>query len=436
MKRNARGFAWNSAAARRLRTLAGGIAAMDDAVEAVVSRVAGSALEPPTDLHAVAASLRVQTIRAAELPVAGQLRRVAGGLEILYSRDQSIERRRFTIAHELGHAILETTGPRCPRRGVELERLCDMIASELLMPRQVFINYFTERPHGPQSVLEAAELFRTSKTSAALRYAQLFGVTAAILEHGEITVTSDPRVRRSREIRDLLLAANAQRGAKLARVKLGRESRDIEVHWEWLGTRSHVLIVIVPRRLPSQPSEQASWHRESRPTIACLRALAERISERDPEAARAAVLEALLGGDGSIDPDAVGALADVPRLAVIAMPLLCEWLGDDRVDVRRAAAGVLRSVAPVSPGAIVSTTPILAAALEDVDSVVRMSAVWTLGALERAGLSALEPALAASHDDVRMTAEWMSAAGEGQPIRARQRTDSKPRDAQYAKQPD
>ena len=47
-------------------------------------------------------------------------------------------RQRFTVAHELAHVILERTGRNAPRTGRSVERVCDMLAAECLMPTSVF----------------------------------------------------------------------------------------------------------------------------------------------------------------------------------------------------------------------------------------------------------------------------------------------------------
>jgi IrrE N-terminal-like domain len=154
-------------------------------VEDAVVRIAGGYLLgtscPPTDLDAIGAKLGITGFEAADIAGAGEIRRDGEGLRIFYSNYLSAERRRFTIAHEMGHAILERTGSNVPRHGKEVERLCDMFAVELLMPKQLFL----DRARGKistQRILEMAHHFRTSVATTGIRYAELFGVTVFALE--------------------------------------------------------------------------------------------------------------------------------------------------------------------------------------------------------------------------------------------------------------
>src|SRR5580704_14110342 len=114
---------------------------MEAAVQIVIGRFLDRLDCPPTDLNAVAARLSVTRITYEDLPFPGELRRNSQGFEIACSSYLSASRRRFTVAHELAHVIFETTGPNCPTRGRELERLCDMLASEILMPQNEFMKF-------------------------------------------------------------------------------------------------------------------------------------------------------------------------------------------------------------------------------------------------------------------------------------------------------
>jgi IrrE N-terminal-like domain len=171
-----KGATWTSAAARRLLTLAGNASTIEDAVRTVVGRLLEGVSCPPTDLEAVAARLEVTGFQAEDLPISGELRRDERGLKIFYSSYLSRERRRFTIAHELGHAIFETTGPNCPRVGVELERLCNMLATELLMPKDVFLNSVGMEVNMAK-IFELARSFATSLSATAIRCAELHKVS-------------------------------------------------------------------------------------------------------------------------------------------------------------------------------------------------------------------------------------------------------------------
>jgi hypothetical protein len=140
---------------------------------------------PPTDLDSIGVRLGIKNFQAADIAGSGELKKDSNGLQIFYSSYLSAERRRFTIAHELGHAVLETTGPNVPRSGKEVERICDMFAVELLMPKKVFVDC-ARGEISTQRILEMARQFRTSVTSTGLRYAELFGVSVFAFQDSRV----------------------------------------------------------------------------------------------------------------------------------------------------------------------------------------------------------------------------------------------------------
>jgi hypothetical protein len=158
---------------------------VEDAVVRITEGYLRGTSCPPTDLDAIGAKLGITGFEAADIAGAGEIRRDGDRLRIFYSSYLPAGRRRFTIAHEMGHAVLEKTGPNVPRHGREVERLCDMFAVELLMPKQLFI----DRARGEVStrrILEMADEFRTSVTTTGMRYAELFGVTVFALEDSKV----------------------------------------------------------------------------------------------------------------------------------------------------------------------------------------------------------------------------------------------------------
>jgi len=170
-----RGRKWKSAAAKRLLALAS-VETIPDAVNVVVSRLLDGVPCPPTDLEQLGRRLNVRRIRYEDLPVAGALVRVDDGFEILCSSAAANGRRQFTIAHEIAHAIFESTGPRCPQTGGELERLCDMLATEILMPRSLFVE-MCDPVVTVSNLYRVARSFKTSLSATAIRCAELRGIS-------------------------------------------------------------------------------------------------------------------------------------------------------------------------------------------------------------------------------------------------------------------
>jgi hypothetical protein len=93
------------------------------------------------------------------------------GFMIVYSKHSSPGRRRFTIAHEMAHALLATTGRNYPRSGKELERLCDLLAAEILMPQEAFVRALPTEI-ALTTILELSNTFKTSWWAAAIRCAK------------------------------------------------------------------------------------------------------------------------------------------------------------------------------------------------------------------------------------------------------------------------
>src|SRR5712692_3575630 len=88
-------------------------------------------------LDALARKLGVSRIIEEKLPFEGGLFQLADReLVIKLNAESSFVRKRFTLAHEIGHLLLKTVPAfRSTRRTDEaLERTCDLIAAELLMP--------------------------------------------------------------------------------------------------------------------------------------------------------------------------------------------------------------------------------------------------------------------------------------------------------------
>src|SRR5438105_3124100 len=65
----------------------------------------------------------------------GELRLVSGKPVIFLRETADASRRAFTVAHELGHAALFSLEPSLEQKNPDVERLCNLFAAELLMPR-------------------------------------------------------------------------------------------------------------------------------------------------------------------------------------------------------------------------------------------------------------------------------------------------------------
>ena len=242
---------WTSAAARRLVEFA-----KTTSVEAAIEKVASDLLAglnfPPTHLDLLMPRLGIVRCEAdKDFWGSGELRQADDGLEIIYSSHLSPERRRFTIAHELGHAVLAKTGPRFPRTGREVERICDMFAAEVLFPRASFMEH-SIGPVNVNKVFELAKLFKTSIAATARRYSELKQVSLFEIDDGKIARPNGPINPRRTLVMDNSVrtaidqAARGQAGEAL--VFLRRESvvREIILQWKPFATPGRALFVLSP----------------------------------------------------------------------------------------------------------------------------------------------------------------------------------------------
>jgi hypothetical protein len=245
---------WTSAAARRLLALAGNPPSVEAAIDIITTRLLEGVQCPPTDLEAVRPRLNITQFCAEDIAGSGELQRDGDGFKVVYSSSLSPTRRRFTIAHELAHAIFESTGPNCPRKGVELERLCDRIAAEILMPQRVFLGQL-EQEFSVKRVLELSQLFRTSVSATAIRCAELrkvsvFGVEGHTINWAFGIVKSGPISHTNSTIRDL--HAKLNRGEPIDEV-IYLDSRTGYSEWRAqairLGSEDRALFLLTPKQL-------------------------------------------------------------------------------------------------------------------------------------------------------------------------------------------
>jgi hypothetical protein len=130
---------------------------------------------PGESLEKVAEKLRVRKITVEPMGTDGGVYEDASGLQIKLNSSSPLRRRRFTLAHELGHLILASRGPRGARRShtsTELERACDAVGAELLMPLDE-VRVAVPREASTDGLLAVADRFEASLHAAAVRISQL-----------------------------------------------------------------------------------------------------------------------------------------------------------------------------------------------------------------------------------------------------------------------
>ena len=149
-----------------------------------------AARDNPVHLHSIAAKLGVSEIRCLDLVEDGRLRREGRQLVIELRSDRGATRKRFTLAHELAHLMLDISSSRetvlqqrtPAARHAEEERLCDAVAAALLMPTDL-VKSLHERSGMTYSLVDTlASRSRCSLSAAAARVTEVTGAQVVLAE--------------------------------------------------------------------------------------------------------------------------------------------------------------------------------------------------------------------------------------------------------------
>lgn len=141
-----------------------------------------SGLKHPPFRPAIYADLRnVNRILYRTMEAEGHLIKEQSGFTIELRRDRSHERKNFTCAHEVGHTFFYEFAPSiknrrmaaCAEPDAQEEFLCNVAASELLMPLDSLQRVATDYLPSPKALKELASGYETSITAMAVRLASL-----------------------------------------------------------------------------------------------------------------------------------------------------------------------------------------------------------------------------------------------------------------------
>lgn len=117
----------------------------------------------------------------------GTVAEIKGKLVITVNSNETLERRRFTICHELGHKVLglDSSHQHVPPWGHVkrdmTEVLCDVFAAELLMPHDQFSAACRNREPSLATMLSLMEAFKTSFPATGARFARLTNTPCAFV---------------------------------------------------------------------------------------------------------------------------------------------------------------------------------------------------------------------------------------------------------------
>ena len=119
------------------------------------------------------------------------------------SQIQFTERKRFVVAHEVGHLVMHKNiqlpddtfanfniiaGMEKALKSGKQELEANEFASELLMPEQLFLKESSRKPFTPLLIKQLAERFKTSLTATIFRYLQfdLHPICLIFIENGKV----------------------------------------------------------------------------------------------------------------------------------------------------------------------------------------------------------------------------------------------------------
>lgn len=142
-------------------------------------------VEPPVDVGLLASLRGITSVRRSLQTPAGMLVNEPSGLSVIVRSTDGHERQRFTVLHEAGHTLFpgyqDATRYRCKGPKDREEQLCDIAASELLLPRRFFVPDLADVDFGMGSVEGLASLYEASIESTALRVVTLWPARAMLL---------------------------------------------------------------------------------------------------------------------------------------------------------------------------------------------------------------------------------------------------------------
>ncbi len=131
--------------------------------------------KPGMTLEVLAGKLGVSAIVEEGLPFDGGVFAEGTKLTIKINSSSIPVRKRFTLAHELGHLIISGNDARSARRCLTsnpLEMACDLVAAELLMPVDEVLGAFEGRA-SVATLRLFADRFKVSLQAAAVRLREL-----------------------------------------------------------------------------------------------------------------------------------------------------------------------------------------------------------------------------------------------------------------------
>lgn len=142
-------------------------------------------LEVPVDLMVLASVLGVSSVRETAIIEDGRTIWHDGIPAIEIRQDRPKSRKRFTLAHEIAHVLIEVKQTVAHRSFSfthdNIETLCDQVAAALLMPRDWISQYSGRSQFNLSQIRLIAHRADVSLAAATVRLAQVSGRTCMLL---------------------------------------------------------------------------------------------------------------------------------------------------------------------------------------------------------------------------------------------------------------
>ena len=128
----------------------------------------------PVSVESIAETLGVESVQRADLSVAGILMPTENSFRILVNKNEHWVRQRFSCAHEIAHVLLDpkrtpALRQEVPEAPTALEKHCDKLAAQILMPDPTFSRYAKSDVCSIHSVVKLARTFHTSIKATTIR---------------------------------------------------------------------------------------------------------------------------------------------------------------------------------------------------------------------------------------------------------------------------
>ena len=128
----------------------------------------------PVSVESIAMYLGAESVQKTDISVAGMLLPTENSFRILVNRNEHWVRQRFSCAHEIAHLLLDpkhapSMRKEVPEAPTTLEKHCDKLAAQILMPDPTFSRYAKSEICSINSILKLARTFQTSITATTIR---------------------------------------------------------------------------------------------------------------------------------------------------------------------------------------------------------------------------------------------------------------------------